>query len=223
MTPRWRAAVLLGATLLLPIMANRDAYRGYFDSDDFGSINWARFVPLDQYLRDLPDLRYQRGRPLGFFYYGTLIRTVGLHFPPWALILQFIGLLNLTLLWLVLRKLQFGDIEAALGCLFFGANSALFDGWWRPAFVYDVLATTFAIVTVLAYLHRRWVVSFVAFWLSMRSKEIGIVLPAVLLCYEMTLGKPKVETPAPVLRSCDRVWRFGSVVFDSRSAYAVHS
>ena len=49
-------------------------------------------------------------------------------------------------------------------------------------FVYDVLCTTFALISILAYAHRQWVVSFVAFWVAMKAKEFGIVVPVVLLC-----------------------------------------
>ena len=194
---RWRAPLLLAAVLLLPVVSNRDAYRSYFDSDDLGTANWARFSPLTDYLRDVPNLIYPNGRPLGYFYYGVLLRSAGLHFPPWSIVLQCIGVVNVAMLWMLLRKLNFGVVEAALGCLFFGSGSALFDAWWRPAFIYDVLVTSFALLTLLAWIHRKGVLSFLAFWLAMRAKEIGIVLPAVLLGYEMILGERRWKRTLP--------------------------
>jgi hypothetical protein len=182
-------AVLFILILLAPIVSYRAAFRSYFDSDDFGTINWARFVTFRGLLRDIPNLIYPNGRPVGYFYYLSMLDMAGLNFPAWAVLLAILGAVNLALVWWLLRKFAFGEIETALGCLFFGMNGALFDAWWRPAFIYDVLATTFALLAILAYLNRWWVASFLASWLSLRAKEIGIVVPAVLLCYEMTAGK----------------------------------
>lgn len=102
--------------------------------------------------------------------------------------LQLIGLVNVALLWFLLRKLGLDEACTAAGCLFFVASRALFDAWWKPIFIYDVLCTTFALASIRAYAYRKWVLSFLAFWLAVRSKEIGIVVPAMLLAYEMILG-----------------------------------
>jgi hypothetical protein len=196
---RWRAVALLTVVALLPLLVNHDAYRGYFADDDFGSINWARFVPPKDFIADLPCLAYpcQHIRPTGFFYYAVMIRAARFDFPLWIFPIQAVGVINILLLWLLLRKIGFGDIETATGCLMFGLSHALFDGWWKPMFIYDVLCTTFALAALLAYSHRQWVISFIAFWLAMRTKEIGIVIPAVLLCYEMILGERKWKRVLP--------------------------
>lgn len=177
--------------MALAVVANRDSYRSYFQDDDFGTLNWARVTPFHQYLTDLPCLAYpcQHGRPVGFMLYGALYPRAHLNYTPWALAMLALGLVNVALLWRLLTALEFDEIATALGCLVFVAARALFDGWWKPMFVYDVLSTTFALAMLLAYIRGRWVVSFVALWLAMRTKEIAIVLPAVLLCYEFTLGR----------------------------------
>jgi hypothetical protein len=176
----WWSTGLLLLILLFPVLVNHDAYRSYFDDDDLGSLNWARIVPLKSYIVDLPCLRYPcaHNRPTGQLFYGALNRAFGLNYPLWAVTLQAIGCINVVLLWLLLRGLRFPELETAMGCLFFASSRALFDAWWKPMFIYDVLCTTFALSMLLAYAHRKWVISFVAFWLAMRSKEIGIVLPA---------------------------------------------
>lgn len=188
---RIAVAGLFLVMIAAPIVSHSTALANYFDSDDFGTINWARYSSAASLLRDIPNLIYPNGRPVGYFYYVAMLHAAGLSFPPWAASLAILGAINLALLWFLLRKLAFGELESAAACLFFGMNNALFNAWWRPAFIYDVLATTFALLAILAYLHRRWVASFLAFWLAMRAKEIGIVIPAVLLCYEMTLGERK--------------------------------
>jgi hypothetical protein len=187
--PAVRAA-LLAAILAVAVLANYDSYRSYFENDDFGTLNWSRATPLRSYLTDLPCLAYpcQHGRPVGFMLYGVLYQRAHLHYPPWALAMLAIALINVALLWRLLAALEFDAIASTLGCLIFVAARALFDGWWKPMFVYDVLSTTFALVMLLAYIRRKWVISFLALWLAMRTKEIALLLPGVLLCYEFTLG-----------------------------------
>ncbi len=182
--------VLLLAIMALAVIANHDSFRSYFENDDFGTLNWARSIPFHQYVTDLPCLAYpcQHGRPAGFMLYGALYPVAHLNYTPWALVMLAIGLVNVALLWRLLTALEFDGIATALGCLVFVAARALFDGWWKPMFIYDVLSTTFALLMLLAYIRKRWVLSFIALWLAMRTKEIGLMLPAVLLCYEFTLG-----------------------------------
>ena len=189
--PGWRRVALLAAVLLLALAENRDAYRGYFEDDDLDTLTWARQLPLDNLLLGIPSLKYppEQGRAPGYFYYAVLTRRFGLEYPPFVATLQIVQLLNVILLWFLLRRMGLGPPACAAGCLFFALSAALFDAWWKPMFIYDVLCTTFALISILAYAHRRWVLSFAAFWVAMKSKEFGIVLPAVLLGYEMTLGQ----------------------------------
>src|SRR4029079_5721038 len=48
-----------------------------------------------------------------------------------------------------------------------------------------------------AYAWRRWILSLVCFWLAVRSKEPGLVLPAIFLSYEMFLGERKWKRVLP--------------------------
>jgi hypothetical protein len=188
----WRSAALPAAVVLLALSVNHDAYRGYFEDDDLATLSWEPMVPLMAHIRDIPLLDYKStSRPVGFLYFGVIMRHWGLTYPPYLAVLQILGTLNIVLLWFVLRRLGLEPLSCAAGCLFFALHRALFDGWWKPMFVYDVSCTTFALLSILAYASRRWVLSFIAFWLAIRAKEIGITVPAILLCYEMSLGEKK--------------------------------
>src|SRR5580692_5099451 len=87
--------IALPVLMVLPILAYRDAYRGYFDADDFGSLNWARVVPLKDHIVSLPDLKYPNGRPVGYLYYGVMARIAGFNFAPWVFVLELLGALNI--------------------------------------------------------------------------------------------------------------------------------
>jgi hypothetical protein len=197
--PGWRGPALLAAVLLLALVENRNAYQGYFEDDDLDTLTWARLLPLGNLILGIPSLKYppDQGRAPGYFYYAALSRRFGLEYPPYVAVLQIVHMLNVVLLWLLLRRIGLGPPASAAGCLFFAVSAALFDAWWKPMFIYDVLCTTFALLSILAYAQGRWVPSFVAFFLAMKSKEFGIVLPAVLLCYEMTLGQRRWKRLIP--------------------------
>jgi hypothetical protein len=210
--------------MALAVVANHDSYRSYFENDDFGTLNWARVTPFHEYVTNLPCLAYpcQHGRPVGFMLYGALYPVARLHYTPWALAMLAIGLVNVALLWRLLATLGFDYIATALGCLVFVAARALFDGWWKPMFVYDVLSTTFALLMLLAYIHKRWVLSFIALWLAMRTKEIGLMLPAVLLCYEFTLGARNWKRLIPFFIPA-AIYGFYGIVFNQQQPHSPYT
>jgi hypothetical protein len=194
--PRW---AWLAAVLLLAVAVHRQAYSGYWEDDDLDTLTWARLLPLGNLALGLPSLQYppDQGRAPGFFYYAALHRRFGLEYPPYVAVLQIVQGLNVLLLWFLLRRLGLDPPASAAGCLFFALSAALFDAWWKPMFIFDVLCTAFALASILAYAHRRWVLSFIAFWLAMKTKEFGIVLPVALLGYEMTLGQRNWKRTIP--------------------------
>jgi hypothetical protein len=86
---------------------------------------------------------------------------------------------------------------AAAGGLFFAFHMAVFDAYWKPMYVFDVLCGLFAVASLLAWVHRRWILSLLCFWLAYKSKEIAIALPAVLALYEFTLGQRRWKLLLP--------------------------
>ena len=92
----WRGLVLLAAILLLGFFANRGAWLGWFEDDDLDTLTWARIVPLQDFLLNVPSLKYppEHARPLGYFYYGALFRTAGFAYPAWVAVLRLIHVLN---------------------------------------------------------------------------------------------------------------------------------
>jgi hypothetical protein len=66
---------------------------------------------------------------------------------------------------------------------------AAFDTVWKPMYIFDVLCTLFCLSSVLLYARGRWILSFAAFWLAYKSKELAVMLPAVLWLYEFWFGE----------------------------------
>jgi hypothetical protein len=184
---------LLAGMLVLFFFANRRVYGSYFQDDDLDTLGWTWTIPPIEYVKAGFSLEHSPGslRPVGHALYRLLDMTAGLNFPAWAATIQALHAVNALLLWLLLRQFGVSEGPALAGLIVFVFHPATFDAYWRPMFVFDVLCATFSLACVLLYAQRRWVLSFVSFWLAYRSKELAVMLPAVLLLYEFTFGDRK--------------------------------
>lgn len=198
MNKRAGAALFLAAAALF-LLLNRAAYKGYFQDDDLDTLSWARVIPASAFARTLltPRLHPDNFRPVGAFYYHVLGNRFGLDFPKYLVPLNLLHLLNIWLLWMLARKLGLSALAAAAGAFFFGFNAVLFDAWWKPMYVFDVLCGTFSLGSLLLYAYDRWILSLIALWLAYKSKELAVMLPAVLACYELWFGQKRWKRLLP--------------------------
>ena len=195
-----RAGVLLFAAFLtLFLVLNSGAYRGYFQDDEIDNLSWVPYLsPLDFVQGLVTPLYYANNfRPVGHFYFHALEKAAGLEFPVYLAVIQAFHLFNVWLLWLVARRLGAVPFAAVAACLFFGLHMALFDDFWKPMYVFDVLCATFCLTSLWCWARERWVWSFVAFWLAYKSKELAVMLPLVLAAYELWFGKRRWKLLAP--------------------------
>ena len=196
---RGAGALLFLAMAMLFLVANRGAYEGYFQDDEFDNLSFAPRVSLSDYAQTLLTPRFIPGnfRPVGHAYFGVMGRLFGLDFPKYVWPLHLIHFLNVWLVWLLLRRLGGGAYAAGAGALLFAFHMAAFDVFWKPMYVFDLLCATFSLSCLLLWVRGRWVLSFAAFWLAYKSKELAVMLPAVLACYEYWLGGRRWKQLAP--------------------------
>jgi hypothetical protein len=187
------------AALAIFLLLNRAAYKGYFQDDDLDTLGWARDVSRGEFLGYLvtPRLSPANFRPVGAFYYHALATAFGLDFPKYIAVLHALHFLNIWLVWLLMRKLGIGPLAAAAGAFFFGYHAVLIDAWWKPMYVFDILCATFSLGAILLYACDRWLLSLISFWLAYKSKELAVMLPAVLACYELWFGQRRWKRLIP--------------------------
>lgn len=173
------------------VAVNWRAYRGFFQSDELENIGWSGLLPKLFYLKATlsPRFHIDNFRPVGHFFFREASLHFGLEFWKYVACIHALHLLNVGLLWLLARKLGAPALAAAAGALLFAFHMALFDVFWKPMYVFDLLCATCCLLSLLLYAHGRWVLSFVAFWLAYRSKELAVMLPCVLAAYEFLFGK----------------------------------
>ena len=182
---------LFAAAALLFLLANRTAYKGYFLDDDLDTLSWAPWVSTSEFLSTLfsPKLVGPYNfRPVGSYYYHAMVVPFGLDFPKYIVPLQFFHLLNLGLILVLARRMGLGPFAALAGALFWAFHAILAYATWKPMYIFDVLCTTFSLLSLVLYAYDRWILSLLAFVFAFRAKELAIMLPAVLATYVMLLG-----------------------------------
>ena len=80
------------------------------------------------------------------------------------------------------------------GCAFFALHTGYFEAVWKPAYIFDILCATLSLASVLSYVRGSVIVSLISFWLAYKAKELAVMIPFVLACYELRYGK-KRRTP----------------------------
>jgi len=189
--PSRRSVVFVCLIAVLFFIANRAAYQGYFSGDDLDNIYQTSRASAGVFARGVvtPIFNPDNFRPVGHAFYWLMGAVAGLRFAPYLAAVQVLHGVVTLLIFVLARKLGAATSAAAIGALFFVFHMALFDAFWKPMYVFDVFCALFAYLSVLAWLRSgndwRWcVVSFVCFWLAYKSKEVAVMLPAVLFLLE---------------------------------------
>ena len=197
--PIVRRGALLLALILLFLVANRAAYEGWFMDDDLDNLAWTVHHTLPEFAVGVvsPKFAEFNYRPVGHVIYHWLGTRVGLEYGWYVGVMHVLHLVNVLLVWVLLRRLGAGERGAGVGALLFAFHMACFDAYWKPMFVFDVVATLFYLLALLAYLSPRWWLALIPFWLSYKGKELAVTLPAVLLLYEYTLGERRWRRVIP--------------------------
>jgi hypothetical protein len=126
-------------------------------------------------------------------------RIFGEDYPPWMTPIFALHLLNGCLIFALVRRMGVSAWHALAATAFFTWSASAFDAYWKPMYCFDLLCTAFSLAGILLYAHRRWVLSFVAFWCAYKSKELAVMLPLVLLAWEHWFGEKKYLRLLPFL------------------------
>jgi hypothetical protein len=81
--------------------------------------------------------------------------------------------------------------HALAAVAFFAWSAGALDAYWKPMYCFDLICTAFSLGSILLYSHRKWVLSFAAYWCAYKSKELAVMLPFVLLAWEYWFGDRK--------------------------------
>jgi len=204
----WKRALLIWLVLAaLFLAANRPAYKGHIQDDEIDNLAWTRDAGWDGFAWGLlsPQLQRWNFRPAGHAVFKMLGTTAGLNIGWHLATVHALHLLNVALVIVLLRKMPGFELletrrqllAAASGALIFAFHAGVFDAHWKLMYVFDVLCTTFLLVSLILYVSGRWLLALIPFWLAYKSKEIAITLPAVLFTFEYLLGQRRWRRVVP--------------------------
>ena len=159
---KWIGLALFLAVALLFFIANRGAYEGFFQGDELDSLSWTPQIPIAVFVEGsgqpgLQCAEFPAGGPPLFPHHEPRLRP---GFPDYVLPLHLLHLLNVWLLWMVLRSMGASPFAAGAGALFFAFNMAVFDVYWKPMYAFDLFCGAFCLLSLLFWIKRRWVLSF---------------------------------------------------------------
>src|SRR5260370_38057074 len=113
----WLCSTPFLAAASLFFFANRPAYKAYFSDDDLDKMGWPTVISNGDFIKEIltPKLSEGNFRPIGYLYYRYMGRIFKLNYRPWVVVLQAGHLINVILLFFVLRRFGFSDF-AGVGC-----------------------------------------------------------------------------------------------------------
>ena len=196
---RERAWLLVGVMGLLFWFAMRGAYKGYFMDDDLDNLSWIRNSLFSSFAAGLLSPKYfvYNFRPVGHFYFWVMERVAGMNYQPYVAVLHAAHIVNLSIVWLLAASFGLSTGARMIALLVFGFHMAAFDAYYRPMYIFDVLCATFCLLAILAWRKDRLWLSVLCAWLAYKSKELAIMLPLVLFCYELWFGGGRWKRLAP--------------------------
>ena len=128
-------------------------------------------------------------RPLGGLFYLPIYAMAGMNPAPYHWAVFALLALNTFLVYRLVRRLS-GSVRAAgLATLFACVHGSMADLVYNTSSIYDVLAVTFSLLSLILYINTRRPIGAIAAIAVMvqaiNAKEIAATLPAFFLLYEI--------------------------------------
>ncbi|BCN32214.1 hypothetical protein [Anaeromicropila herbilytica] len=170
-----------------------------FTFDDFTTLCNARFKTFNELFSFLPSKSYN-DRPIGLMFIKVLNILFGLNYQSYHIVFGIVHFINIILVYKI-SKLVFDGVDEKLKIYFSVIAAAVFGIYpaslmtvsWISA-VYDILCCLFTLLSLYFYLKSRInldycnfyaLISIICFYFSIRTKEMSLTLPLIILVYEL--------------------------------------
>ncbi len=172
----------------------------YFTGDDLMNlyIYWSR--PVADLVRANILFWTPYYRPFGGVIYRTFFALFGFNPRPLYVLYYATFLLNLYLVYVVLKRISGSAETGALATLILSVHGNFNYLYYNAGALYDVYCFLFFFLALLVYVRvrergeylTRWnLVAFIAIFICcLNSKEMGATLPAILVIYELLFHTP---------------------------------
>lgn len=188
-------SLVLATLLVLPcFIYYLPSISSFFTEDDFQHLyGAARNSPLDIYAIFKPRSFFYR--PLSDVYFGVMLPLFGLSPLPYHLSALCLFCVNVLLTFCFGRMIFKDDTKGFLVALLYLTRGVHFDTVTWIAIFQDLLMCFFSFSCLVLYAKyslgkTRWLfLSLTAYTLACLSKETALLLPLIILAYELTLNQ----------------------------------
>ena len=171
------AACVLGALAYLPILNNG------FIADDYVILKRIEILKIHPlYLFQVPPENF---RSVSYVIFGFFKWVAG--YQSWPFYAFNIGLhvLNIILLWRLLRIILDDDFAAELAVLFFAVFQAPQEAVMWLAAMNETTLFFFTLLTLLAWSRKRHGLAALAYFCALFSKESAVIVPFLVLLFDL--------------------------------------
>jgi hypothetical protein len=195
------AGVLLPLVVLEPELADIQQ-SAYFNVDDVDNIYWTYHLSPDQMLGHIVDPTFAFFRPVGMFPYWLLGRAFNLDPTIFHAAQSGLNLLNAALVCALVFAITRSSLAAVLTTFLWITSDTSLEALWWFGSVHHIVATTWLLLALLAFVSvRRWAVKSIAvvvlYLLAIKSQEAAVVLPMVLVAYELIVQRKILREAMP--------------------------
>lgn len=187
-----------------------------FTEDDLMNMYAAWTLPFAKLAQGLLTPFTTVYRPIGSLFYREMYLMAGLNPLPFRVAAYALMLLNLWMLFRLVRALT-GSAEIALLCALIGAyHKGLFGLYVNGGTIYDILCFTFFCLAFTYYVTTREqhgnvtggrLLGFcVLYSLALNAKEMAASLPVILLAYELIYHPRAIRRPASWILDRFALW-----------------
>lgn len=181
------AAVLTAAYVLLQMSPGLSTR---FAPDDMQNIYTYWNPGPWHWIRPILQVATAEYRPLGAVFYLPLFHWFGFNPQPFRIVIFVLLVVNAGLLYLIARRVTGSREAAAIAVLAGGYHASATGTYLSTSTIYEVLCFLFMVSAFLVYLRRGPLMLFVVLYAAaLESKEMAVVLPAILLVYELLIEK----------------------------------
>jgi hypothetical protein len=188
-------AFLLASTTLLLGLTFRLYRFAYFWLDDFNNLYWVQRESCGELMGYILNPAAVSFRPLGMFVYWILWHLWKSNPLPYHIVAWAIHTLNVFLVYLILSHLTKSKYAAAIGAMLFSFQGIYGEIFWSFGTIFELVSGLLYFISLWLYVRgplsaRRMVLIAAIYILAIKSKEMAITLPVVLLSYEL-LVRPR--------------------------------
>jgi hypothetical protein len=195
---RRRTVAIIGSTCGLVLASTFYSWRfAYFWLDDFNNLFWVQQQSFVRMLWYNVNPFTNFFRPFGMLVYWMFWHTFGLTPLPYHTFAWIVHTVNVVLLYVLLSRIAGSRYGAVVGALIFSFRSNFADIYWSFGTVFELLAFLLVFLAILIYAgkfsYSRLLVVAVLYLLAIKSKEMAVTLPAILVLYDFCVRKEKID------------------------------